>query len=97
MSEDPTSGPGHIVLVGGGARSGKSPFALARARRLGERRVFLATAEAFDDEMAERIAAHRATRGADFRTVEEPLALPGAIALGGAQARTAPTWSSSIA
>ena len=86
MSQDPTSGPGRIVLVGGGARSGKSRFALARARRLGARRVFVATGQALDAEMAERIATHVRTRGADFRTIEEPLALPEAlIALGGSE------------
>ena len=68
-----------IALVGGGVRSGKSAFALARARALGERRVFVATGQALDGEMAERIAAHVRTRGADFRTVEEPLDLPGAL------------------
>lgn len=84
MSENPTSGPGRIILVGGGARSGKSRFALGRARRLGARRVFVATGQALDAEMAERIATHVRTRGADFRTVEEPLALPEAlVALGG--------------
>ena len=79
MSQDPTSGPGRIILVGGGARSGKSRFALGRARRLGARRVFVATGQALDAEMAERIATHVRTRGADFRTVEEPLALPEAL------------------
>lgn len=64
-----------IALVGGGARSGKSDFALALARVRGPRRVFVATGQAFDDEMRERIAAHVRTRGPDFRTVEEPLAL----------------------
>jgi adenosylcobinamide kinase / adenosylcobinamide-phosphate guanylyltransferase len=84
MNEDPTLGPGRIILVGGGARSGKSRFALGRARRLGARRVFVATGQALDAEMAERIATHVRTRGADFRTVEEPLALPEALlALGG--------------
>jgi adenosylcobinamide kinase/adenosylcobinamide-phosphate guanylyltransferase len=76
-----------IVLIGGGARSGKSRFALARARQLGARRVFVATAQALDDEMALRIAAHARTRGADFRTVEEPLALADRLAaLGDADA-----------
>ncbi|PTL35636.1 bifunctional adenosylcobinamide kinase/adenosylcobinamide-phosphate guanylyltransferase [Candidatus Methylomirabilis limnetica] len=64
-----------IVLIGGGARSGKSAFALSLARRLGARRAFVATAQAMDEEMKERIADHARTRGADFRTVEEPLAL----------------------
>lgn len=69
------SGETRIVLIGGGARSGKSAFALSLARSLGTRRVFVATAQALDDEMKERIADHARTRGADFRTVEEPLAL----------------------
>ncbi|MFL5272889.1 MAG: bifunctional adenosylcobinamide kinase/adenosylcobinamide-phosphate guanylyltransferase, partial [Anaeromyxobacteraceae bacterium] len=44
-----------LALVGGGVRSGKSAFALALARRLGIRRAFVATAQAFDREMEERI------------------------------------------
>jgi adenosylcobinamide kinase / adenosylcobinamide-phosphate guanylyltransferase len=60
-------------------RSGKSDFALSRARELGQRRLFLATAQAGDDEMAERIRRHRETRGDDFVTFEEPLAVPDAI------------------
>jgi adenosylcobinamide kinase / adenosylcobinamide-phosphate guanylyltransferase len=64
-----------IILVGGGARSGKSAFALTVARRLGSARLFLATAQAGDDEMHARIRRHRETRGADFQTVEEPLAV----------------------
>jgi adenosylcobinamide kinase/adenosylcobinamide-phosphate guanylyltransferase len=68
-----------IVLVGGGARSGKSAFALALARRLGARRAFFATAQALDPEMERRIAAHRRERGEDFVTIEEPLDLPSAV------------------
>jgi adenosylcobinamide kinase/adenosylcobinamide-phosphate guanylyltransferase len=64
-----------IILVGGGARSGKSRFALSLARRLGERRLFLATAKAHDDEMRTRIEAHRDSRGPGFSTLEEPKAL----------------------
>jgi adenosylcobinamide kinase / adenosylcobinamide-phosphate guanylyltransferase len=64
-----------IVLIGGGVRCGKSAFALARARALGERRLFVATAQAFDDEMRARIDAHRAERGGEFETLEVPLAL----------------------
>jgi adenosylcobinamide kinase / adenosylcobinamide-phosphate guanylyltransferase len=64
-----------IVLVGGGVRCGKSAFALARARTLGQRRLFIATAEARDDEMRERIADHRRERGVAFETLERPLAL----------------------
>lgn len=65
-----------VVLVGGGARSGKSTFALVRARELGTRRLFVATARPYDAEMVERIARHRAERGAEFDTIEEPVALP---------------------
>ena len=64
-----------IILVGGGTRSGKSDFALALARRLGVRRLFVATARPGDEEMRARIRRHRETRGADFQTVEEPLAI----------------------
>ncbi len=68
-----------LILIGGGARSGKSDFALKLARSLGQRRLFLATAQARDAEMAERICRHRETRGDDFTTIEEPLALASAI------------------
>ena len=69
-----------IVLVGGGVRSGKSDFALARARALGARRAFVATAQAYDGEMQTRIARHQQERDASFTTIEEPLALEDAIA-----------------
>ncbi len=71
--------PRRIVLVGGGARSGKSTFALVRARELGTRRLFVATARRYDAEMAERIERHRAERASEFDTIEEPLAVPEAI------------------
>ncbi len=67
--------PGRLILVGGGVRSGKSRFAVDYARTLGQRRVFLATAEAGDEEMQERIARHRAERADDFVTLEQPCAL----------------------
>jgi len=63
---------GHITLVTGGARSGKSAWAERHARESGRRVLYVATATAGDDEMAERIAAHQAQRPADWRTVEEP-------------------------
>ena len=69
-----------LILVGGGARSGKSRCALARALSLGPKRLFIATAEAGDVEMAARIDRHRVERGATFDTLEEPLALEDAIA-----------------
>jgi adenosylcobinamide kinase/adenosylcobinamide-phosphate guanylyltransferase len=77
-----------LILVGGGARSGKSRYALQRARELGERRVFIATAERSDDEMAIRIQHHRVERGSEFRTIEEPLALPEALKAAGPTADT---------
>ena len=68
-----------VTLVLGGARSGKSRHAESLAEaRLGDC-VYLATAEPLDGEMAARIRAHRARRGARWRTVEEPLELTGAI------------------
>jgi adenosylcobinamide kinase/adenosylcobinamide-phosphate guanylyltransferase len=76
----PVAGPSpRLVLIGGGARSGKSTFALGRARHLGPRRCFIATAQAFDAEMRTRIDRHRAERGAEFDTIEEPIDLRGAI------------------
>ena len=68
-----------LVLVGGGARSGKSRWALDRARKRGGRLVFIATAEALDEEMAARISRHRAERESAFQTIEEPRELARAI------------------
>lgn len=70
---------GRIVLIGGGVRSGKSAFAVARARTLGARRAFVATAQAFDDEMLLRIRDHVAERGDAFVTIEEPIELARAL------------------
>lgn len=69
-----------FVLVGGGARSGKSRWALERAQAFPGRGLFVATAEESDDEMRVRIARHREERGARWRTVEAPVELPAAIA-----------------
>jgi adenosylcobinamide kinase/adenosylcobinamide-phosphate guanylyltransferase len=71
---------GRTILVGGGARSGKSRFALGYARHLGARRTFVATAQGLDDEMRARIASHRLERGNAFITLEAPVELPGALA-----------------
>lgn len=68
-----------VTLVLGGARSGKTRFALAQAERRSGDLVMIATAQALDDEMAERIAHHRAERGPRWRTVEEPLGLAAAL------------------
>lgn len=61
-----------IILVLGGASSGKSEAALQLAGLRGPR-AFVATGQGLDDEMAARIARHRASRSADWETVEEPL------------------------
>lgn len=67
------------LLVLGGARSGKSAYAQARAEALDGRLIYIATAQAFDAEMVDRIAQHRADRDARWTTIEEPLDLPAAI------------------
>jgi len=72
------------TLVLGGARSGKSAFAqkaaeTAASGAVGTRPTLIATGQAFDDEMAERIARHRAERGESWVTVEAPLDLSKAI------------------
>jgi adenosylcobinamide kinase/adenosylcobinamide-phosphate guanylyltransferase len=69
-----------LVLLTGGARSGKSALAVALGERHGGDVVFLATAEQGDAEMAARIGRHRAERPKGWTTVEEPLALEEAIA-----------------
>lgn len=68
------------TLVLGGARSGKSSFAEALVQADGRRKIYVATATPGDDEMRARIAAHRGRRGADWRTIEEPLRLAQAVA-----------------
>ncbi|SOD95098.1 bifunctional adenosylcobinamide kinase/adenosylcobinamide-phosphate guanylyltransferase [Caenispirillum bisanense] len=69
-----------VTLVLGGARSGKSRLAEAMVRASGAARAtYVATAQAWDDEMAERISVHRERRDAFWRTVEEPLDLAGLL------------------
>jgi adenosylcobinamide kinase/adenosylcobinamide-phosphate guanylyltransferase len=67
------------VLALGGARSGKSAYAQALAEAAAPERVYLATAEAGDAEMADRIARHQAARGQSWMTREAPLALVEAL------------------
>ena len=74
-----------LILVLGGARSGKSRYAQQLAERLWRKPVFLATAEVTDDEMAARIAKHRAARGSRWICIEEPLDLIAALSRAGTQ------------
>ncbi len=68
-----------IILITGGARSGKSMHAEARAKTFAGKPVYVATAEALDAEMRERIAGHRARRGPDWIEHETPLELVAAL------------------
>ncbi|GAB4486388.1 MAG: bifunctional adenosylcobinamide kinase/adenosylcobinamide-phosphate guanylyltransferase [Thermodesulfovibrionales bacterium] len=71
---------GSKVFVLGGARSGKSGFALRAASALAGRKVYLATAQAYDGEMRERIRRHREERTAEWDTIEEPVNLADLLA-----------------
>lgn len=75
-----TTPPPQIYFILGGARSGKSTFAekLAR-RRAGDDVLFIATAEALDDEMRARIAKHRAERPPAWQTLEAPRDITGSV------------------
>lgn len=69
----------HLSFVLGGARSGKSAYAEKLIEAHASPRTYIATAEAFDDEMRERIALHRARRNTGWRTIEAPQQLVDAI------------------
>ena len=73
---------GRLLLVLGGARSGKSAYAQQLAQELGGSRVlFVATAQAWDEEMAQRITRHQQERSTAWRTLEAPHQVGQAIAL----------------
>lgn len=78
---------GRIILVLGGASSGKSEFALQVGGSRGPR-AFVATGQGLDDEMVGRIARHQATRSAEWQTVEEPLDVEAWLAKQGPGYRT---------
>jgi adenosyl cobinamide kinase/adenosyl cobinamide phosphate guanylyltransferase len=69
-----------LILVTGGARAGKSAFAQAQAQRLDTGVSFIATAQALDQEMQERIERHRLERPFHWQTIEEPLEVSIALA-----------------
>lgn len=64
-----------IELILGGARSGKSRLAEQKARHYQQKVVYIATAQALDDEMVTRIAHHQSDRPSHWQTVEEPIYL----------------------
>jgi adenosylcobinamide kinase/adenosylcobinamide-phosphate guanylyltransferase len=68
-----------VILVGGGARSGKSSFAERWVKQRHAAAIYIATAEAGDEEMRARIERHRADRGSFWQTIEEPHALTDAL------------------
>jgi adenosylcobinamide kinase/adenosylcobinamide-phosphate guanylyltransferase len=65
---------GHITLITGGARSGKTRYAIEAADDITPR-TYIATAGLLDDEMRERAARHQRERGTRWRTIEEPFEL----------------------
>ncbi len=77
--ENVTAARVRSVLVLGGARSGKSAYAQSLAEAHASERLYVATAEPADEEMAARIARHRADRGKSWTTLEEPLKVPQAL------------------
>jgi len=67
---------GKLTFITGGARSGKSSFALDEASKVKGRRAFVATLEPRDEELRKRVQRHREERCAEWNTFEEPLELP---------------------
>ena len=75
-----------LVLILGGVRSGKSRYAQQLASDVGNRVLFLATAEAGDDDMKRRIARHKSSRPEYWRTIEEQIDIAGALRKNAARA-----------
>ena len=72
-----------IIFITGGCRSGKSYYALDYADRHFSKKIYLATGEALDEEMAQRIERHKKLRGPEWRTIEEPIEIVDQIRLHG--------------
>ncbi|WP_375255014.1 bifunctional adenosylcobinamide kinase/adenosylcobinamide-phosphate guanylyltransferase [Yoonia sp.] len=68
-----------LTLVLGGAASGKSDYAEGLVKKAGNCPTYIATAQVYDDEMAQKVARHRQTRGTSWHTIEEPLAIAAAV------------------
>ncbi len=90
---DDRSVQGRLILVTGGARSGKSTYAERLAARLAEPRggrvTYIATSQAYDEEMEQRVSAHQASRPETWATVECPVEAPAAVRAAGAGAGSA--------
>ena len=75
--------PGRLILVTGGARSGKSTYAERLAAQLAEpsggRGTYLATSQTYDEEMAQRVRAHQTSRSATWTTIECPVEVTAAV------------------
>ncbi len=72
-----------MTFITGGCRSGKSRYALDYADRHFSKKIYLATCEALDEEMAQRIERHKMLRGPEWRTIEEPIQIVDQIRLHG--------------
>ncbi len=71
----------NCTLVLGGAASGKSFFAEQLVMRTGKNRIYIATSQIFDDEMLKKVQDHKAQRGDDWHTIEEPLDMGKALSV----------------
>lgn len=78
-NSEPQTPNSELIFILGGARSGKSSFALKLAESIKGKRLYIATAEALDDEMAKRIKKHKKERGNNWNTIEEPIRIANVI------------------
>ena len=76
---EPQTPNSELIFILGGARSGKSNFALKLAESIKGKRLYIATAEALDEEMEERIKKHKKERGNNWTTIEEPIKIADVI------------------